>query len=233
MDENPIQKHGDILILAGDIVPFSQMHEHKEFFDQISDLFEHIYWIPGNHEYYYSDLNNRTGSFTEAIRTNLTLLNNSNITYKDVSLIFTTLWTKISDIKKNIIGNRLSDFFVINNGDHKLTVDEYNQMHDEGLQFLKNSIEHSQEQKTVVVTHHVPTFINYPAKYAASPVNEAFAVELEDMINIYQPNYWIYGHNHVNIPSFSIGETKLLTNQLGYIRYHENVNYKENTVLII
>jgi predicted phosphohydrolase len=231
MDENPIEKNGDILILAGDIVPFSQMHEHKDFFDRTGDLFEQVYWIPGNHEYYYSDLKGRSGTFTEQISSNITLLNNSIISHKNVSFIFSTLWTQISDEKKDIIGNRLSDFFVINKGDHKLTVDEYNTMHNEDLQFLKNAIEHCQEEKIIVVTHHVPTFLNYPARFAASPVNEAFAVELKDMINIYQPNYWIYGHSHVNTPSFSIGKTQMLTNQLGYLRYGENQHYKAKAVI--
>ncbi len=233
MDENPIQKHGDILILAGDVVPFSQMHEHKDFFDDISDKFEHIYWLPGNHEYYYSDIADRNGSFKESIWKNITLLNNSQVELPHVSLIFSTLWTKISDLKEDIIGNRLSDFFVINNGDHKLTVAEYNRMHDEGLQFLKNAITYSQEKKTVVITHHVPTFVNYPLRFADSPINEAVAVELEEMISVYQPQYWLYGHSHVNTPAFIVGKTQLVTNQLGYIRYQENRNYLENALITI
>lgn len=233
IDNHPIEKHGDILILAGDIVPFAQMDDHKDFFNRLSDLFESIYWVPGNHEYYYSDVNHRSGTFTEKIRSNITLLNNSIITHQRFTLICSTLWTHISALKADIIGGGLTDFFVIDNGDKKLSVADYNQMHMVNLNFLKNAIEHSQEEKTIVITHHVPTFINYPPRYASSPVNEAFAVELENMIQVYQPQHWIYGHSHINTKTFSIGKTQLLTNQLGYIRRRENVNYRTNAILTI
>jgi predicted phosphohydrolase len=231
--QNPLVNHGDVLILAGDIVPFGQIDDHKDFFDALGDRFEFTYWIPGNHEYYYTDMNLRNGTFSESIRKNVVLLNNSIIQHGRVSLIFSTLWTHISPLKTEIIENRLSDFFVIENGNQPLRVSDYNRMHQENVQFLKNAIEYSQEQHSIVITHHVPTFLNYPEKFIHSPINEAFAVELKEMIKDYQPDYWIYGHSHVNTPVFSIGKTQLHTNQLGYIRYHEHTNYRPKALIEI
>ncbi len=60
---NPLKPMGNILILAGDIVPFSIMNKHKDFFNYVSDNFEQTYWIPGNHEYYHFDLADKSGKY--------------------------------------------------------------------------------------------------------------------------------------------------------------------------
>jgi Icc-related predicted phosphoesterase len=74
----------------------------------------------------------------------------------------------------------------------------------------------------VVITHHVPTFINAPQKYRGSALHEALGVELSDLIKSTGPDYWIYGHIHRNNPEFKIGKTTLLTNQLGYVMKDEH-----------
>lgn len=79
-------------MLAGDIIPFVEIEKENDFFNFLSDSFGHTYWIPGNHEYYRSDIAERTRTFHEKIRSNVSLLNNIAIEHKEVRFLFSTLW---------------------------------------------------------------------------------------------------------------------------------------------
>jgi predicted phosphohydrolase len=220
LKRNPLQPGGDILLLAGDIVPFAVMDEHSDFFNYISDNFKTTYWIPGNHEYYYSDISDREGSFIEKIRDNLFLVNNVSVIQENVKLIFSTLWTSISPGNQFEISLRLSDFYAIKYNNKGLTPDHYNLLHEQCRSFLNEELSKVGPEKKVIATHHVPTFMNYPEKYIGDSLNEAFAVEMYDVL-IPDADFWIFGHHHSNISDFVIGSTKLTTNQLGYVKYYE------------
>ena len=231
--ENPIIPKGDILILAGETTLFKEIHQHEKFFDYVSSHFEHTFWIPGNHEYYNSDISNRSGSFEEKIRDNVTLLNNTVKTINGVRLVFSTLWSHISLAKQTIIEQTLSDFRVIRKNEKRLTAEAYNQLHLESRLFLEQALQTKTNNPTIVVSHHPPTFVNYPEKYADSEINEAFGTELSSLIENSSIDYWIYGHHHCNVDAFSIGQTKLITNQLGYIKYKENEKFNNPCVISI
>lgn len=216
---------GDILILAGDIVPFAVIDKFKDFFDYCSANFEATYWIPGNHEYYYYDIATKSGVLNENIRSNVHLVNNISIIQNDIKLIFSTLWSKIQLTNQWQIEQNMSDFHVIKHHKNRFTATHYNQLHEECLHFITSELQNNTQTKSIVVSHHVPTFLNYPAQYKGSILNEAFAVELLDLIESIGPDYWVYGHSHSNTNDFKIGKTSLLTNQLGYVKYKEYKNF--------
>ena len=93
---NPILPVGDILVIAGDLLPFILLEKHKDFFDYLANNFEQTYWIPGNHEYYLYDIGLKAPSFCEKIRSNVSLVNNWSLKTDVAKIIFSTLWTKIS-----------------------------------------------------------------------------------------------------------------------------------------
>ncbi len=229
--ENPIKPKAEILVLAGDIVPFTVLDQHQDFFDYVSENFKYTFWIPGNHEYYYSDINDRTGSFEEKIRENVFLLNNIVKEIDGVRFIFSTLWSRLSPERQFLIQQSLSDFRVIKYDNRLFNTDDYNSLHSDNVQFLKDTLKKSEQIVSVVVTHHVPVFENYPEQYKDSKINEAFATDLSNLIIDDTIDYWIYGHHHCNILDFNIGNAKLVTNQLGYIRYNENTGYKDDAVV--
>lgn len=235
LKKTPLNPNADILILAGDILLFSLLKEkeYEDFFNYISDNFKTTYWIPGNHEYYHSDISERSGVLNETIKSNVFLVNNISVIHENVKLIFSTLWSKISPINTWKIELDMSDFYVIKNNKNKFTSSKFNQLHEESLNFIKQELKVKNTEKSIVVTHHVPTFMNYPEKYKDSNLNDAFTVELYDLIEKEKPDCWIYGHSHNNTPDFNIGNTKMLTNQLGYVKYNEHEFFDCNKIINI
>ena len=217
--KHPLIPKGDILILAGDIVWLSAIDQQKDFFDYCSNNFETVYWVPGNHEYYHEDIATYSSHLFEIIRSNVFLVNNIALQNAGVQFIFTTLWSSIGQhqIEKNL--KRVADFKYIKYGKENLTTEHYNQLHTNCKSFLKEAVLNPFEGNNIIVSHHVPTFTNYPNKYLKTGLQEAFVIEMDELITEMTTNdihcpFWIYGHHHYNVPDFKIANTVLTTNQL-------------------
>jgi hypothetical protein len=62
--------------------------------------------------------------------------------------------------------------------------------------------------------------------YPGGALNSAFQVDLDAFIEGSEVDYWIYGHTHFGGGSGSmIGQTKLLSNQLGYVLQNEHLSF--------
>ncbi len=229
--KNPLAIEGEILLLAGDIIPLSRLDQVQDFIDFISGNFNTVYWVPGNHEYYGYDIKYTDGKVYEEIRKNVFLVNNFKTTINDVNLLFTTLWGKIGERHMWEIQRSVSDFSRIKINGHRFLPEDYNILHNDCRRFLGAALKDSRDNKTIVVTHHVPTLLNYPEEYRSDPLNEAFAVEMFDFIDASEVNWWIYGHHHWNIPEFSIGRTHLVTNQVGYVGRGEHKDFRRGAVI--
>jgi predicted phosphohydrolase len=224
----PLAVKGDILLLGGDIMPFAQLEQHNDFLDYVAKYYRAVYWIPGNHEYYHGHIAGRSDTVHEAVRDNVFLVNNTCVSIGDTDLICSTLWSHISPANEWEINRVMSDFKVIKGKEGMLSVAEYNQLHAQAMLCVERAVKGSAAKHKVVLTHHVPTLMNYPPKYKGDVLNEAFAVEMHDFIETSGVDCWLYGHTHCNTPDFMIGKTRMLTNQLGYVQYGENKHF-DNT----
>lgn len=232
--DNPIRHLGDVLVLAGDVIPFAQLAKAMDYLKMLAGQFEQIYWIPGNHEYYrYAATDRLTGSFEQKILPNLTLLNNRSVLYKDTRLLFTTLWSRILPEEEHFIVNGMADFRLIQVENNFLTAATYNQWHVDAMAFLEREAAAPNKFPTIAVTHHVPTYDHYPKEYKNSPLSGGFATELRDAMERFGFDFWIYGHHHRNVPAFRIGRTQLVTNQLGYVWHGENKGFDPKKIIIV
>ena len=234
LSKKPILPVEENLIIAGDLMPLSAMDQHQDFLNYLSDNFKMTYWLPGNHEYYGSDLAAMPNSFEKAIRPNILLLNNIVKEIPDsagpIELIFSTLWSYIPAHLTEIVVKRVQDFNQIQwNGD-KLTPQVYNQLHQNALDFLEPALE-SKSVRKMVISHHIPSFLNYPKKHQNDPINACFASKLDHFMQKTTQNAWIYGHHHMNIPPFMIGKTTLYTNQFGYAKMMEDTGFDRSATI--
>jgi predicted phosphohydrolase len=228
LKRNPLKVIGDILVLAGDVVTFRDLDKADEFIDFACDHYSAVYWVPGNHEYYGLDITSKPNPLYEKIRDNFFLVNNRSIAAGGVKLVLSTLWSRIDPRHEWDIQRSIADFSAIACSERKFTTRDFTVLHEESLRFLKEVFQEPGNEPVVVVTHHVPSLMNYPKIYKNSPLTEAFAVELFDVIEDSGAASWIYGHHHVNTPQFSIGQTKMLTNQLGYVHHYEHGSFRRD-----
>jgi predicted phosphohydrolase len=234
LSKKPILPVQENLIIAGDLMPLSAMDQHQDFLNYLSDHFKMTYWLPGNHEYYGSDLAAMPNSFEKSIRPNILLLNNIVKEIPDtagpIELIFSTLWSYIPAHLTEIVVKRVQDFNQIQWNGGKLTPQVYNQLHQNALDFLAPALE-SKSARKMVISHHLPSFLNYPKKHQNDPINACFASNLDHFMQKTAQNDWIYGHHHANIPPFLIGQTTLYTNQLGYVKFKEGAGFDRSATV--
>ncbi len=121
----------DILILAGDITLFYKNHDKEKYFDFLSESFKEVYWLPGNHEYYGSDVIRYHKFHEKKIRPNIHVVKNQVVSVNDVNLIFSTLWGNISTKNELILINQVSDFSRIKFDGEKFRPEHFNKLHEE------------------------------------------------------------------------------------------------------
>jgi len=225
-DKNKIEPVGDVLVLAGDITRLSKTHYTNNFFDQVSEDFKHVIIVPGNHEYYHISNPNliKEPSLEIELRHNVHYYNNKVVKIDDVNFICSTLWSNIPQSDAFAVVRGVACFENIQHGRNKINVEKWNNLHGEAKNFIVNAVADLQDEKKVVVTHHVPTKLCVATEHKNSSINTAFATELYEIIKYSKIDYWIYGHSHRSI-DVEINGTNVVSNQFGYFSWGEHLNF--------
>ncbi len=222
----PIKPIGDILLLAGDIGYLGDDNYVKHpFWDWASKNFSQVFCCMGNHEFYkYYDVATLKDGYSLEIRPNVHSYYNGIVNLGDIDIILSTLWARILPEDAYETEHSISDFRRILYNGELLTYSSFNLEHERCLNFIKQSVENSKASHKIVVTHHVPSFKMQNPRFSFSKANGAFLVELSNYIETSGIDYWIFGHTHFNKDEI-IGQTKCLSNQLGYVFACEHVDF--------
>lgn len=235
---NPIKKAADILVLAGDITYLNDSYLANKVLDQLSDTFDEVMMIPGNHEFYKFcfPIEKTFPEFEFKVRENISYYNNKVIERGDMRILLSTLFSKVTDKRSWQIEQLMSDFHVskfYEDTAEKLTVNRFNMCHQQCKKFLQNELLSDFNGKTVVVTHHVPFNKHYIKNYPRFEydLEEAFHVNMVPLMHSYEIDHWISGHTHVNHESFRIENTMVHTNQLGYVEANEQSRFDPSATI--
>jgi Icc-related predicted phosphoesterase len=115
-----------------------------------------------------------------------------------------TLWTNFggTEYYQNLAQHGMNDFRVF-------STDDALRWHHETVYFLDTLEPYD---RTVVVTHHAPSFLSVHPKYAGDKLNPAYASNLEHLMTA---PVWIHGHMH-DSSDYTVGNTRVLCNPRGY-----------------
>ena len=226
--------NADCLIMAGDIIEFSALsvkHELSyshidEFFKNISDQFDTVVWVPGNHEYYGSSLRHGIEMGRKYIETNgwgnIKILNNQSLDVNGVKIHGSTLWTsmnKSNPVTMQAVGSGMNDYVHIQTHINDLEivlrpVDTLEE-HRKSLMYLDQAI----KDDCIVVSHHAPLY--QCNTYPISELTHAYCSDLSDFIlDRPQIKQWVFGHVH-DVLDIDCGSTKIMSNCRGYKGYEK------------
>ena len=217
---NMIQPVSEILVLAGDIGdPYSEIFE--EFIHYCSQHFKYVLFVSGNHEYYQHSLNETDNCINTLFGyyTNVIYLNNRIFEYEGITFVGSTLWTFIPEDMSCYSLQTYNDFIQINDFSSQIC----NKLYETNLQFIRDNVLGTSNNKYVVITHHAPSYKCISEEYLGSKLNCCFASHLDNLLE--QPNIlgWIYGHTHYNIRNYQ-------KNKFLYANCYRTENYDPSGV---
>jgi predicted phosphohydrolase len=237
----------DIVVLAGDIHTKGRVWgdgNAEEFFGCATVA------VLGNHDYYSTKVDTAPAKARAAAAAKgITLLERDEVIIGNVRLLGCSLWSDFrlfagDDIRRVkadatlCVGDRYSggmnDFRYIRvekDGYRKFRPLDAAMIHAASVAWLDGRLAVPHDGPTVVVTHHAPSIRCIPAKWLSDRRTAAYVSHLDWLIEKHQPTAWCYGHIHDPVPSFTIGETLMVSNPRGYYPNDLNPTFRPDLVI--
>lgn len=256
----------DVLVIAGDLLiveylydisefdmnnrftqnllsnKFLKVQDFRNFLKQASEMFKHVVYVMGNHEFYGGRFFGSILHLQEELEPfeNIYLLENNAKELDGVLFLGATFWTdfnKHDPISMYDAGLFMNDYKSIRwdkDGLYrKLAPKDSFGRHVRSAHYFRGVLKDT-VQPVVVVTHHAPSYASIHDRYKQDiGLNGAYASDMSELIFEF-PNivYWLHGHVH-NTNDYTIGNTRVVSNPRGYHGYEENPDFNPNLILEI
>lgn len=189
-----------------------------------------IIYVPGNHEFYGSEMKSALATGSEAAElADIHLLARQSVVIDGVRFIGCILWTDyrlLGTPKPSMVlaGQELNDHRLIRYREESGHYSRFMPWHAAAehrldLAFIRGKLATQHDGPTVVVTHHAPHPGSVQPRHQGSVLSPAFASDLSALIGDFEPELWIHGHDHGS-HDYRVCRTRVFANQGGYPNLH-------------
>ena len=222
----------DYLIMAGDI------HIYNHIFKTLKEIQKYaqkpIIFVPGNHEYYYTQYQTFNKELKTEFKNNKDIIVLDEDIYEDNNIIFlgATGWWDGTGTDNYF--DPLKYKFLMNDFSFITDISYYDwgrQWGRSAKAFFEKNIKKNQDKKIVCISHNGPTRKSIAPMYKGHELNMCFVNDWENLITDYMVDLWIHGHTHDSL-DYTIGSTRIIVNPGGYYP-HRNKNFKTDLVVEI
>lgn len=195
------EQPADILLVAGDV---AEAHDPiwNECLSFLSDHYEFVIVVAGNHEYYNTS-HKQLKENAAKLPGNCHYLDCSTIDVGGVVIAGATLWFSNSGYTSQQ-RKKMNDFYAIPSIDRWLD-DE----HHKHVDFF------STVEADVWMMHHLPHPKSIDPRFINDSLNCFFVKDISEIIEARQPQVIVHGHTHSPC-DYMVNETRVLCNPMGY-----------------
>jgi len=226
----------DVIVLAGDVSLGKRGIEWARHAWQGKQ----IVFVPGNHEYYRSEINVENEMMADSAKKyGVHFLNRSEAVINGVRFLGATLWTDFRLFGEDerpwayrAALNGLSDFRVIDYKDNPFTPQDSADFNAADVAWLEQKLkEETFAGPTLVVTHHLPSMNSVSEQYNKQMLSACYASNFDHLMGL--SRIWIHGHSHDSM-DYEMNGTRVICNPRGYCKPgHRPENETFNPALVV
>lgn len=189
--------------------------------------------LPGNHDYYGGNLDSLDAELDRICREEGCAFGQCRrMELGDTRILMTTLWTDLrlfeaegeAAVEDSLWNARMMPDYgygaiLIGDPEREIEPEDTVAVHEHQKSWLIAELAKPWSGITVVITHHAPSAA---VSGAMSPLSPCFASDLDDLIERYRPDAWVFGHTHRPAELWMPGGTLLPNVSIGYEQEFRN-----------